>query len=80
MRWGLSSKYYGIVAAYIMLVPYVQADISGKVFRDFNSNGSFDSGASFNEVGMAGITVKAFDTTGAQVGAKCYFSHRWKYT
>lgn len=36
------------------------ADISGKVFRDFNANGIFDSGSSFNEVGMVGITVKAF--------------------
>ncbi len=80
MRWGLSSKYYGIVAAYIMLVPYVQADISGKVFRDFNSNGSFDSGASFNEVGMAGVTVKAFDTTGAQVGASATSATDGSYT
>ncbi len=44
----------------------VLADISGKVFRDFNANGAFDTGASFNEVGMAGVTVKAFDATGAE--------------
>lgn len=37
------------------------ANVSGKVFRDFNANGSFDSGSSFNEVGMAGVTAKAFD-------------------
>ncbi len=42
------------------------ADISGKVFRDFNANGTFDTGASFNEVGMVGVTVKAFDATGAE--------------
>ncbi|WP_298661249.1 SdrD B-like domain-containing protein [uncultured Thiothrix sp.] len=63
-----------------MLVPYVQADISGKVFRDFNSNGSFDSSASFNEVGMAGVTVKAFDTTGAQVGASVSSAADGTYT
>ncbi|UOG93986.1 MAG: hypothetical protein L3K52_08700 [Candidatus Thiothrix sulfatifontis] len=44
----------------------VLADISGKVFRDFNANATFDTGASFNEVGMAGVTVKAFDATGAE--------------
>ena len=38
----------------------VYADISGTVFRDFNANGLFDTGAAFNEVGIAGITVKAF--------------------
>lgn len=37
------------------------ANISGKVFRDFNANGTFDSGASLTEVGVAGVTVKAFD-------------------
>ena len=47
----------------------VLADISGKVFRDFNANGAFDTSATFNEVGMGGVTVKAFDATGAQVGA-----------
>jgi uncharacterized repeat protein (TIGR01451 family) len=42
------------------------ADISGKVFRDFNANGTFDSGSDITEVGMPGITVKAFDSIGAE--------------
>lgn len=51
-----------------LLLPCLgQADISGKIFRDFNANGTFDTGASFNEVGMAGITVKAFDAAGISV-------------
>ena len=51
----------------LTLVPLtVHADISGKVFRDFNANGTLDTGASFNEVGQAGITVKAFDATGTE--------------
>lgn len=40
------------------------AAISGTVFRDFNANGSFDQTVSFNEVGIADVTVKAFDSTG----------------
>lgn len=66
MRWGLSSKHYGIVAVYVLLAPYVQADISGKVFRDFNANGVFDTGGGLNEVGQAGLTVKAFDAAGVE--------------
>ena len=42
------------------------ADISGKVFRDFNANGVFDTGAAFNEQGQVGVTVKAFDATGTE--------------
>ena len=42
------------------------ADISGKIFRDFNANGVFDVGTSFNEVGQAGVIVKAFDPTGME--------------
>lgn len=36
-------------------------NITGVAFRDFNANGVLDTGATFNEVGVAGITVKAFD-------------------
>lgn len=56
--WGL-----GLL---LLLAPAVQANISGSVFRDFNANGVFDMGGSFAEVGMAGVTVKAFDTTGVE--------------
>ncbi len=46
----------------VLLLPLqaVHADISGKVFRDFNANGAFDTGAGVNETGMEGVTVKAF--------------------
>jgi SdrD B-like domain len=42
--------------------------ISGTVFRDFNGNGAKDNTASFNEPFVAGITVKAFNAAGVQVG------------
>lgn len=45
------------------------ADISGLVFRDFNASGTFDTGSNFNEVAQAGVTVKAFDATGAQTAS-----------
>lgn len=51
---------------FLFIPQIVAADITGKVFLDFNANGTFDTGASFNEVGMAGITVKAFDAAGTQ--------------
>lgn len=59
--WG----YLGLTIL-LFASPAVLADISGKVFRDFNANGTFDTGASFNEVGMAGVTVKAFATDGVE--------------
>lgn len=59
-RWG----YLGL-SVLVLSSPAVLADISGKVFRDFNANGVFDTGATFNEVGMNGVTVKAFDADDA---------------
>ena len=42
------------------------ADISGKVFRDFNANGTFDTGSTSQDVGVAGVTVTAFDAAGLE--------------
>lgn len=54
--------------ALLLMLPIVgHADISGRVFQDFNANGTFDSQVNFNEIGVANVTVKAFDATGAQV-------------
>jgi SdrD B-like domain/SprB repeat len=47
----------------------LHAQISGFVFRDFNANGQKDNSASFNEVNLAGITIRAFDSNGTQVGS-----------
>ena len=44
------------------------AQISGTVFRDFNGNGTKDNTASFNEPGVAGITVTAYNAAGAVLG------------
>ena len=45
--------------------PAAFADISGRVFRDFNANGTFN--AALNEQGVAGVSVKAFDSTGSNI-------------
>lgn len=50
-------------SVFAMHVAY--ADVSGAVFRDLNANGTQDTG----EVGVPGITVKAYDSTGTVVGA-----------
>lgn len=44
--------------------PAVFADISGTVFRDFNANGVKDNTATFNEIGVGGVTVTAHGTSG----------------
>jgi hypothetical protein len=45
------------------------SQVSGTVFRDFNANGVQETVLPFIEPSLAGITVKAFDAAGAQVGA-----------
>ena len=72
------ARYAGV--GLLLSAAAVQADISGKVFHDFNANGTFDTGTSFNEVGMAGVTVKAFDATGAQVGTAATTNADGSYT
>lgn len=54
---------FGLAAFMGQSVAY--ADISGRVFHDFNGNAAFDTGNGFNEIGLAGITVKAYDDTDA---------------
>jgi SdrD B-like domain len=46
------------------LTPSVHGQVSGIVFRDLNGNGVKDA----NEIGAAGVTVKAYNTVGTQVG------------
>jgi hypothetical protein len=51
---------------------YAQTTITGAVFRDFNTDGKWNTSASYNipgfsEPGMAGITVTAFFGTGSNV-------------
>ncbi|MCB9309699.1 MAG: hypothetical protein H6567_06565 [Lewinellaceae bacterium] len=49
------------------LVSYGQ--ISGIVFRDFNSNGVKNNTATFNEPFVSGVMVKAYNSAGTQVGS-----------
>jgi len=48
---------------------FIKAQISGKIFRDFNANGVFDSTATFKEVGLSGITVVAYNPAGTSLGS-----------
>ncbi len=51
-----------------LVIGPVSAQIQGKVFKDFNVNGSFDSTATFKEVGLTGVTVTAYNAAGVSVG------------
>jgi hypothetical protein len=53
----------------IFLTTDIFAQISGSVFRDFNSNGIKDNSATYNEPFVAGITVKAFSAANVQMGS-----------
>ncbi|MFZ1388474.1 MAG: SdrD B-like domain-containing protein [Thiolinea sp.] len=80
MHWIFSPRSWGLLGAYLALLPSAHADISGKVFRDFNSNGVFDSSTSFNEIGLAGVSIKAFNAAGTQVGATASSGADGSYT
>lgn len=69
MSITIRSQRWGVLGLGVLFLssPLAYADISGKVFRDFNGNGTFDTGSTFNEVGMAGIGVKAFDAANTQI-------------
>jgi hypothetical protein len=65
----------GIVAAQVAVsqraVNAADGSITGTVYRDFNSNGANDTAVTFGQatdIGVSGITVRAFDATGALVG------------
>ena len=52
---------------FLMLPVVGQADISGRVFQDFNANGTFESGGSYNELPVVGVSVKAVASSGSTV-------------
>ncbi|MES2516502.1 MAG: SdrD B-like domain-containing protein, partial [Bacteroidota bacterium] len=45
-----------------------KAQVSGKVFKDFNANATQEATAVFTEPGIAGVTVTAYNAAGASVG------------
>jgi hypothetical protein len=67
----LLGKHWVVLAflATFILSQSINAQVSGTVFRDFNSNGTKDNSATFNEPFLAGITVKAYDSSGSEVGS-----------
>lgn len=57
-------QYVG-AAALLLSTSVAQADISGKVFHDTNTNGTVDT----DEQGISGVTVKAFNASGTQTAS-----------
>jgi SdrD B-like domain len=54
----------------LFLTPSVlTAQVQGKVYRDFNANGAFDSTAIFKEVGLSGVIVTAYNGAGTSIGS-----------
>ncbi len=58
------------ILSFLFIFPFsnIAAQVSGTVFRDFNANGTKDNSTTFNEPFVAGVTVKAYDASGAAVG------------
>jgi uncharacterized repeat protein (TIGR01451 family) len=62
----LSSAKYFVWCLGLILSGFIsiQAQITGNVFRDFNANGIKDTGGTFSEIGIAGVTIKCVDSAG----------------
>jgi hypothetical protein len=58
------ANYFTILISLMLTPSVLSAQIQGKVYRDFNANGAFDSTAAFKEVGLSGITVTAYNGVG----------------
>jgi 5-hydroxyisourate hydrolase-like protein (transthyretin family)/protocatechuate 3,4-dioxygenase beta subunit len=68
-KYIMTKNFINFLTVCLLFLAYDSiGQVSGTVFRDFNGNGTKDNSATFNEIGLAGITVKAYDNTGAEVG------------
>ena len=66
----IKTLFFRVFAVFCLIIfsQIVHAQISGTVFRDFNSNGTIDTTLSFRETGQIGVIVKAYNASGAEVG------------
>ncbi len=53
-----------VFSVFLFAALNANAQISGKVFRDFNANGTKENSTNYNETFEAGIVVNAYSTTG----------------
>ena len=62
------AKLFTLLLFGVLMTPSVFGQVQGKVYRDFNANGVFDSTASYKEVGLTAITVTAYNSANTVVG------------
>jgi hypothetical protein len=58
-----------LACSFFAIVQIAKAQVSGTVFRDFNASGAKENTASYNEPGVYGVTVNAYDAAGALLGS-----------
>jgi len=65
----LKMKRFALLTLFILLCSsiYVNAQLTGTVFRDYNGNGLRDSTATYKEPFVTGDSVKVFGTNGLQI-------------
>lgn len=68
--WRTSLILTALVSMPMLSFLPADADITGKVFRDFNGNGILDTGITgYTENGVPGVTVTAYNATGVSVAS-----------
>lgn len=61
-------KMLSILMLLMLTASVLKAQISGLVFRDFNANGIKENTTTYNEPGIGGMTIKAYNSAGTLVG------------
>jgi uncharacterized repeat protein (TIGR01451 family) len=69
--YSLGNKYLASLAflSTCLLSQWSHAQVSGTVFRDFNANGTRQTGSPTNEIGIEGVTVTAYNASGLPAGS-----------
>lgn len=68
-RLNFAARKYAFLVCFILPVGQgIFAQVSGKVYYDFNGNGSFDTQSEYNEIGVPNIEIRAYNPSGVQVG------------
>ncbi|MES2516771.1 MAG: SdrD B-like domain-containing protein [Bacteroidota bacterium] len=62
-------RLFALVPSLLLLATTLQAQVSGRVYKDFNVNGTWDSTATYLDQGHSGIKVEVFNHNGVSQGS-----------
>ena len=63
-----TKRLFAIIPLFLFFTSYLQAQVSGRVYKDFNVNGAWDSTATYLDQVWPNIRVEAYDNAGILKG------------